>query len=272
MVSQQLAETAELGLAGILGAELEGLVGGRLVHQLQTGVVLEDVEDSAVSLPQELEPWGDNGAVGSVAGLLTRDGGEEDRLGSLGSLKIIDVLGLGRGLEGGLDFVGLGLGLGDLLLGEFDEALEDELRLLAKNLITICHPYLNSANVGVLGRVLVLVQAVLCELAFAEIDAELDEEDHDGLEGGDGAVAGPLRGDMFVEELEGSLLLLDSDEFLGAFTSLHQFWAMRAVKEGHTAYSPAWSAVAAPCWAVGGSWIQLLESLGAWGASGRRSE
>jgi hypothetical protein len=27
---------------------------------------------------------------------------------------------------------------------------------------------------------------------------------------------------MFVEELEGSLLLLDSDEFLGAFSSLHQ--------------------------------------------------
>jgi hypothetical protein len=79
--------------------------------------------------------------------------------------------------------------------------------------------YLNGADIGVLGSVLVLVQAVLCELAFAQIDAEFDEEDHDGLEGGNGAVSGALGGDMFVEELEGSLLLLDSDEFLGAFSS-----------------------------------------------------
>lgn len=185
VVSQKLAETAELGLAGILGAELEGLVSGRLVHQLEAGVVLEDVEDSAVCLPQELEPWCDDGAVGPVAGLLTRDCGEENGLWCLGGLKIVDVLGLGRRLEGGLDLVSLGLGFGDLLLGELDEALEDEL---------------NGAHVGVLSSVLVLVEAVLGELAFAEIDAEFDEEDHDGLEGGNGAVAGPLGGDMFVEE------------------------------------------------------------------------
>lgn len=206
VVSQKLAETAKLGLAGILGAELEGLVGSRLVHQLEAGVVLEDIEDCAVGLPQELEPWCDDGAVGSVAGLLARDCGEEDRLWRLGGLEIVDVLGLGRSLEGGLDLVCLCLGFGDLLLGELDEALEDEL---------------NCAHVGVLGCVLVLVEAVLGELAFAEIDAQLDEEDHDGLEGGDGAVAGSLGGDMFVEELQGGLLLFDSDEFLGAFTSTY---------------------------------------------------
>jgi hypothetical protein len=94
MVAQKLAKTAELGLAGILGAELEGLVGGRLVHQLETSVVLEDVEDCAVGLPQELEPWCNDGTVSAVAGLLARDCGEENRLGSLGGFEIVDVLGL----------------------------------------------------------------------------------------------------------------------------------------------------------------------------------
>jgi hypothetical protein len=79
--------------------------------------------------------------------------------------------------------------------------------------------YLNRADVCVLGGVLVLVQAVLCELAFAEVNAELDEEDHDRLQRDDGAVAGALRGDMLVEELQGGLLLLNSDEFLSAFAS-----------------------------------------------------
>jgi hypothetical protein len=75
--------------------------------------------------------------------------------------------------------------------------------------------HLNSSHVGVLGRVLVLVQAILGEFALSQINAEFDEEDHHRLERGDGAVAGALGGDMFVEELEGSLLLLDSDKFLG---------------------------------------------------------
>jgi len=74
--------------------------------------------------------------------------------------------------------------------------------------------HLDGAHVCVLGRVLVLVQAILCELALAQIHTEFDKENHDRLERGDGAVTGPLRGDMFVEQLEGSLLLLDSDEFL----------------------------------------------------------
>ena len=86
MIAEQLTETAELGLAGVFGAELEGLVGGRLVHELEAGVVLEDVQDRTVGLPQELEPWCYDGTVGAVARLLSRNGGEEDRLGSLGGL------------------------------------------------------------------------------------------------------------------------------------------------------------------------------------------
>jgi hypothetical protein len=70
-----------------------------------------------------------------------------------------------------------------------------------------------------LRSVLVLVEAVLGELALSQINAQLDEQDHHRLERGDGAVAGALGGDMLVEELQGSLLLLDADEFLGAFAA-----------------------------------------------------
>jgi hypothetical protein len=105
------------------------------------------------------------------------------------------------------------------LLGELDEALEDGLLPLVLAVVPVRVSYLDRADVGVLGGVLVLVQAILCELALAEVDAELDEEDHDGLQRDDRAVAGALRGDMLVEELQGGLLLLDSDEFLGAFAS-----------------------------------------------------
>jgi hypothetical protein len=110
------------------------------------------------------------------------------------------------------------------LLGQLDEALEDGLWRVSGIASGASRSYLDGADIGVLRRVFVLVQAVLGELALAQVDAQLDEEDHDGLERGDGAVAGALRGDMFVEQREGSLLLLDADELLGAFSSQHQWW------------------------------------------------
>jgi hypothetical protein len=76
--------------------------------------------------------------------------------------------------------------------------------------------YLDRADIRVLCCVLVLVQAILCEFAFAKIYTELDKEDHHRLERGDGAIPGALIRDMFVEELQGSLRLLHSDEFLCA--------------------------------------------------------
>jgi hypothetical protein len=100
--------------------------------------------------------------------LLAGDGGEEDGLGSLGGLQVVDILVV-RGFERGLDLVCLGLGLCDLLLGEFDEALEDSLRRVS---LRSCHvsldlAYLDSADVCVLGGVLVLVQTVLGQLALS---------------------------------------------------------------------------------------------------------
>jgi hypothetical protein len=127
VIAEQLTETAELGLTGVLLAELEGLQSSRLVHDLETGIVLENLENGAVGLPEELQPGGDNGAVGTVAGLLTGDSSEENSLGGLDGFQILDVSGGSGGLEGRLDLVGLGLGLGDLLFGKLDELLENDL-------------------------------------------------------------------------------------------------------------------------------------------------
>lgn len=73
---------------------------------------------------------------------------------------------------------------------------------------------LDSANVGVLGDVLVLVETILGGLALAKVDGQFNEQEHHRLQRGDGAVAGPLRGDMFVEDGQGSGGLLDGNKFL----------------------------------------------------------
>ena len=41
MVAEQLAKTPELGLAGVLETELEGLVSSRLVHDLERALFLK---------------------------------------------------------------------------------------------------------------------------------------------------------------------------------------------------------------------------------------
>ena len=127
MVAEQLAETAELGLAGVLEAEVKGLCGGALVKDLEASVVSEDVENSSVGLPEELEPRGDDGSVGTISGLLAGDSSEEDRLGGLGGLEVVDVGGAGSSVNALLDFVGLLLSGSDLLNSELDELLQDQL-------------------------------------------------------------------------------------------------------------------------------------------------
>ncbi|KAK6707711.1 hypothetical protein SNK04_008682 [Fusarium graminearum] len=168
MVAEQLAKTAELGLAGVLEAEVEGLGSGALVKNLETSVVSEDVEDSSVGLPEELEPRCDDGSVSAVSGLLARDGSKENRLWGLSGLEIVDVGGAGCSVNALLNFVGLLLGGSDLLNGELDELLQDQLYMLV-----LAPKYLNSdlrfdlsrnrfthldgSNICVLGNILVLV-------------------------------------------------------------------------------------------------------------------
>ena len=74
--------------------------------------------------------------------------------------------------------------------------------------------YLDRADVCVLSCVLVLVEAIFGEFASPQVDAELDKEYHHRLEGGNRAVSRSLGDDMFVEERQRGLLLIDSDELL----------------------------------------------------------
>lgn len=74
VITEKLAETTELGLAGVLLAELEGLQSSRLIHNLEASIVLKNLEDGAVGLPEELQPGGDNSTVGTITRLFTGDG------------------------------------------------------------------------------------------------------------------------------------------------------------------------------------------------------
>jgi hypothetical protein len=51
MITKKLAQSAKLGLAGILLTELEGLEGSGLIHDLEASIVLEDFEDGAIGFP-----------------------------------------------------------------------------------------------------------------------------------------------------------------------------------------------------------------------------
>lgn len=62
--------------------------------------------------------------------------------------------------------------------------------------------------------VLVLVKTIFGGLAFPQVHAKFHEKEHNRLQRGDGAVPGSLGGDMFVEDSERSLRLVDSDELL----------------------------------------------------------
>ena len=78
-----------------------------------------------------------------------------------------------------------------------------------------CIAYLDRSHVGVLGDILVLVETILGGFSFTEIDAQLNEQQHDRLERGDRTAARPLGGDMFVKDIQGSGGLAHGDEFLG---------------------------------------------------------
>jgi hypothetical protein len=75
VIPQQLAKPPELSLPGILKTEIEGLQSGALIKKLEAGIVSQNIQNSAVGLPKELQPGGDNGSVGSVTRLLAGDGG-----------------------------------------------------------------------------------------------------------------------------------------------------------------------------------------------------
>jgi hypothetical protein len=78
-------------------------------------------------------------------------------------------------------------------------------------------------DIGVLGDVLVLVEGVLGEFPLLLLDGQLDEQDHNRLERGDGDIAGPLRRDVLVQQGQGRRGLVDPDELVGPLQDIFGF-------------------------------------------------
>lgn len=89
-----------------------------------------------------------------------------------------------------MNFICLGLSFGDFGFGELDKFFEYQLywdwvlaRVIKDNIVSAA--YLDSANIGILRCVLVLVKPILCRLSLPQVDAELDKEEHDRFKGSD---------------------------------------------------------------------------------------
>ena len=54
VVSEEFTKSSELSLSSVLLTELEGLSSSALIHDLETCIIAENVENGAVGLPKEL--------------------------------------------------------------------------------------------------------------------------------------------------------------------------------------------------------------------------
>ena len=98
VLSDDLAQSSELGLSGVLDAELERLVDDRLVDDLESGRVSEDLETDSEALPEEPEGGEHNLSVRSVS--LGVDRHEKKRGGLKGGVEVDLVLLLSGGVGG----------------------------------------------------------------------------------------------------------------------------------------------------------------------------
>lgn len=122
--------------------------------------------------------------------------------------------------------IGFGLRLLHLLFGEFNELLKNELKICERASETRKgSTYLDGANIAVLSDVFVLVETIFRGFSFSQVDGQLNEKEHHRLQGSDGAVSGPLGGNMFVEDIQRRLRLVNSDEFLRSLLDFSQLGA-----------------------------------------------
>ena len=63
MVAQLVAQLPKLGLALILEAELEGLLGNVVIEALHARIGAQQLQALAIGLPQELDPRHEDRAV-----------------------------------------------------------------------------------------------------------------------------------------------------------------------------------------------------------------
>ena len=182
---EHIAETAELRPALVGAAEAQGTDGGAVVQALELGIGPEDVEDSPVALPQKLEAGQQQGGIALRLERVGRHGRQEEDVGP-------------RGRAGGVEVVGVGLGLAAVAVGGVEEVPDDDLE--------------GAGGLG-LAEVAVLVQAVLGLAGLVEVDAQVEVRDHDLLVGGRPRPV-PPRGQHVVQEGEGGIRLPDGHELV----------------------------------------------------------
>lgn len=76
--------------------------------------------------------------------------------------------------------------------------------------------HLDALDRRVLGHVLVHVQALLGRAPLAEVDAEVEEADHDGFQRGERRLPEPLGREDFGDGAEGRQGLADREKLIGA--------------------------------------------------------
>lgn len=69
-------------------------------------------------------------------------------------------------------------------------------------------------------EVLVLVQGILGQLSLLLLDGQLNQQEHNRLERGDGSASGALVGDVLMEQGQGRRGLVDPDQLVGALQDI----------------------------------------------------
>ena len=193
VVAKNLTQAAELGGALVGDAEGKRAVRRHGVQGLQLVVVAQNFENSAVRLPEELEPGRHGFAVRAILFALRRDGFEHKVLRGVFSLEIAD-------REGGI-------------VRRRSRSSLRRFSLLRRKLEEVFDHLFERLNIHLLAHDPVLDQTIFREPSLFELDAQLDVLEHDLLKHLlPRAVA--LGGDHIVECLQRRVGLTDVDQLL----------------------------------------------------------
>ena len=159
MLAQHLTQTTELGLSLMLQTKVQRLVSNLLIGHLKTCVVLENIQCSAISLPQELEPRCDERAISTVTILILRNTSKKNALWCFTFFKVVHV-----------KFFCCSICTTASLCYLRVRMLQEMTRHVA-----------NGLRVRVLKCILVLHKCIFRSTSTALIDTELHESIHQGL-------------------------------------------------------------------------------------------
>ncbi|KAH3663745.1 hypothetical protein OGAPHI_005147 [Ogataea philodendri] len=189
-VSLQSVRVREIDWVFYLVLKAECLRNNSSIAHLELGVVSQNVQNSSVCLPQELQPWNNKLSVGTVLGVVCRNTGHEHVFwrnddSSVFVVFSIFVIFLELGsfcLQSGSNVVSLQLGIVQLGFGLVKELFHHSLNRLETILVSL--------NV-----LLVLVQTVLDKLTTSELHAQINKQKSNWLKISRNHRSGSFRAD-----------------------------------------------------------------------------